>query len=205
MLVTRPRWARILLAAVRLAAIYAAGVLILLIPLIVRSRNEGFEPNSQPWLQLPVIGAVCFVLGFVALAAVKRLGFALLWGLLLWWWIRMIGPGPVVFLDMPFVAWTAFAAPLYILSAIGLTETTSSRRWQVEFVLTLLIWAIIAVLAFFFGQPRAETLRIWDTPSQYSMHWRGYVYAAWPIVIGARELARVLVALWRSRKDGTPD
>jgi hypothetical protein len=33
------------------------------------------------------------------------------------------------------------------------------------------------------------------------MNWRGYVYAAWPIVIGAREFGRVLVALWRSRKD----
>lgn len=154
--------------------------------------------------QLPVIGAVCFVLGFVALAAVKRLGFALLWGLLMWSWIVMIRNSPaVVFLDVPFLLWTAFAAPLYILSAIGLTETASSRRWQFEVVLTLLIWAIIAVLAFFFVQPGGEVLRIRDTPFQYSMNWRGYLYAAWPIVIGARELGRVLVALWRSQKDAS--
>ncbi len=186
----------------RLAAIYAAGVLILLIPLILRSRHEGFEPDRHPWLELPVIGAVCFVLGFVALAAVKRLGFALLWGLLVWWWIVMIGSnGPLVFLDVPFLAWTAFAGPLYVLSAVGLSpETARSRRWQFEVVLTLLIWASIALLAFFLVRPGGETLRIWDTPFQYSMNWRGYVYAAWPFVIGARELGRVLGALWRSRK-----
>lgn len=150
---------------------------------------------------MPVTGAICFVLGFVALAAVKRLGFALLWGLLVWWWIAMIGNEPVVFLDAPFLAWTAFAAPLYILSAIGLTETGSSRRWQIEVVLTLLIWASITVLAFFWVQSAGELRMIWDTPPQYSMHWRGYVYAAWPIVIGARELGRVLVAVRRSKRD----
>ena len=150
---------------------------------------------------MSVTGAVCFVLGFVALAAVKRLGFALLWGLLMWWWIAMIGNGPLVFLDVPFLAWTAFAAPLYVLSAVGLSpETAGSRRWQFEVVLTLLIWASIAVLAFFLVRPGGETRRILDTPFQYSMNWRGYVYAAWPFVIGARELGRVLVALWRSRK-----
>jgi len=187
---------------VRLAAIYAAGVLILLIPLIVRTRHEGFAPNSQPWLELPVIGAVCFVLGFVALAAIKRLGFALLWGLLVWWWIVLVGDGPGLFLDRPFLAWSAFAAPLYVLSAIGLTETVSSRRWQFEVVLTLLIWAIIAVLAFFFAQPVGAVLRIRDTGFQYIGTVRAYLYAAWPFVIGARELGRVLVALWRSQKGG---
>jgi len=102
----------------------------------------------------------------------------------------------------PFLAWSAFAAPLYILSAIGLSEHASARRWQFEVVLTLVVWAIIAGLAFFFNQPGGQVRRIWDTPSQYSMNGRGYLYAAWPIVIGARELGRVVVALWRSRGGG---
>ena len=112
----------------RLAAIYAALVLILLIPLIVRSRYRRYAPDSQPWLALPAIGAVCFVLGFVVLAAIKRLGFALLWGLLVWWWIVLVGDGARPFLDTPFLAWSAFAAPLYVLSAVGLSSETGSRR-----------------------------------------------------------------------------
>jgi hypothetical protein len=185
---------------VRLAAIYAALVLILLIPLIVRSRYRGYAPDSQPWLALPAIGAVCFVLGFVVLAAIKRLGFALLWGLLVWWWIVLVGDGARPFLDTPFLAWSAFAAPLYVLSAVGLSsDTAGSRRWQFEVALTLVIWAIIAVLAFFFAQPAGAVLRIRDTPFQYTATVRGYVYAAWPFVIGARELGRVFFTLWRSR------
>lgn len=206
MTLTRPRWARILLAAVRLAAIYAAGVVILLLPLMAWwSRRGELSPDDQPWLKVPVAGLVCFAFGFVALAAVKRLGFVVLWGLLLWQWITTVDT-PMVFLDMPFLAWTALGVPLYVLSAVGLSsETAGFRRWRIEFVTTLLIWAIIAAVAFLFAQPVGQFMRIEDPVRAvyYARTAQGYAYAAWPFVIVARELVRVGGALWRSRKEAS--
>lgn len=75
---------RNLLAAMRLAALYAAGVLLLAIPFGL--LDSGFSNLMATLTGSPILAGFVFAIGFLLLAVARRIGFAILWLLLLAYW-----------------------------------------------------------------------------------------------------------------------
>ena len=176
----KPRWRIVTFAASRLAAVYGAGVLLLAIPLIA------IFGGVLPALTIPLVAVLCFIIGFVVLAIAKRLGFAILWSLLLFLWIASLQDG-IYQANGPLLFWTMFAVPLYLITAIGLSART--RRLRLEILLTLGAWAIVAAVAL------TGKIHI-DAVPPIPTTWDNYVSAAWPVLVAMRELVRVG---WRTR------
>jgi len=189
---TRPRWARILLAATRLAALYAAGVFILAVPILLFLNGPG--GNTSDVLEgSPVTAAVGFVAGFLALAVARRLGFAILWSLLFYLWARTAPEFPSGLVSMAFLFWTVLAAPLYLLSAIGLGRGTRGDR--VEVGVTVLVW--LGTVALALAAPN------WNLhgSAAYAPSAEGYLFLVLPFVVAVRELVRVAFAFRRQRPE----
>src|SRR6266849_7584319 len=174
---TRPAWLVVVRAARRLAALYAVGVFLLAVPLVAAFRY------LLPTLTIPVVAVFGFALGFLGLAIGTRLGFAILWSLLLVVWIASLQDG-IYQANGSFLFWTMFAAPLYIITAIGLSPT--SRGLRLEMLLTLGAWAIVVSIA--------VTGEIYiDAGDPIPAAWDNYVCAAWPMLVAVRELVRVVL------------
>ncbi len=174
----KSRWVVVTLAATRLAAVYGAGVLLLATPLIALFRG------LLPPLTIPVAALLGFVVGFVGLAVARRLGFGILWSLLLVGWIGAVRDG-IYQVNGNLLFWTVFAVPLYVITAIGLTSR-SSRGQRLDVLLTLTAWAVVVTLAL------TGDIYIHATP-KLPPTWANYVCAAWPFAVAGRELARVLL------------
>jgi hypothetical protein len=118
----------------------------------------------------------------------------------LWWWVLLVRAIPLFFVGLPFLAWTVFGLPLYALSAIGLSsKSQGSRRIQFDLALTLALWAIVALFAVHVQPVAGEVQVVWDTQQGLPKDLFNYICGAWPFVVGARELARVALALRRSQ------
>ena len=182
----RPRWVVVTLAASRLAAIYGAGVLLLAVPLIAMFGD------LLPALTIPILALLGFVVGFVILAVAKRLGLSILWSLLLTLWIAALSDG-IYQVNGSFLFWTIFAVPLYMITAIGLSRTSRTRR--LEMLLTLGLWTVVVATAL--------TGEIYiDATPPLPATWDNYVCALWPILVAARELVRVMHRSAVSDPDG---
>jgi hypothetical protein len=164
------------LAALRLAAIYAAGVLLLAAPLVA------FLGGLLPALTIPVLAVVGFLAGFIALAVARRVGFVILWSLLVLLWVQTVGQR-VFAAGGDLLVWTVFAAPLYLITVMGLTP--SHRRLRLEMSITLAAWAVVAALATRGGV-------YWDVTPNLPTTWDNYLCAVWPFVISGRELVRAI-------------
>jgi hypothetical protein len=187
------RWVRILLAAARLAALYAACVVVLFTAYGL--YVAGPASLRELVVDSPLIAAVGFVVGFILLAIAKRIGFVVLWVLLLALWVSKIRDTSwSVYLLPDFLQWTVLAAPLYALTAIGLSADNNQRRLKRELLITAAIWAIVSGLALKFsylaidvGYPHA--------PYSLARAVANYLCVPLPFLIGARELLRVGFAM----------
>jgi hypothetical protein len=191
----RPRRSvvRILLAAVKLAALYAVGVgTLYLLAVIVVSRLEIDSPGFL--IGSPVFAAAGFVSGFLALAVARRVGFALLWILLSYIWAQAIVWRYPVTAQLSLIGWTVFAGPLYVLTVLGLPDDLKRKSWRVETAVTLTTWVTLWVVA----AASVSSMRLGETLLRELALADGlfaYVYVVFPFLIGGRELIRVAFAV----------
>jgi len=189
---------RILAAAARLAGLYAAGVLVLLVPFSLFAT--GGTGLREVLLGPPAVAAGGFLIGFLLLAIARRFGFGVLWILLLLAWLNTIRWSFWSLELLPrFVGWTVFAAPLYGLTAIGLGGSGATRSLVRELLITAGVWTTAVVLALKFsylaidvGYPGAPyaTARV-----------IAYVCGALPILVSSRELLRIARAVWTTPRE----
>jgi hypothetical protein len=116
-------------AAVKLAAIYATCVTVLLLLLGTTASLERVL-DILPFYSIPA--AICFAIAFLLLAVARRAGFTALWliGAGLWGWavIQELDPFGV---RAAFLAWSVFAAPLYAMCTLGFPRQSQDRaRWR---------------------------------------------------------------------------
>jgi hypothetical protein len=122
----RPNWRRAVAAAARLAAIYALAVFALYLPYSIR-REGVFAVSSYL-----VVTTTFFAIGFGILAVARRLGFIVLWALLLLVWCgRVIESSSSIshyWAITGFVPWSIIALPLYGIVLLGVRGTTLGGR-----------------------------------------------------------------------------
>jgi len=187
------RWVKRLAAPARLAGIYIIGVLILLVPFAL-FMSIGATDLKELQLGLPLLAAGGFLVGFLLLAVARRVGFAILWFFLLLLWLNIIRESPWPLGLLPrFPGWTVFAAPLYVLTAIGLSGHDNARSLVRELLLTAGLWATVVALALKFsyldidvglpGAPYGSARAI------------AYICGVFPFLLTTRELLRIARAL----------
>src|SRR5687767_11945607 len=144
------RWKRISGAALSLALIYVVGVALLYAPirLWLTPHAPGLSELPTLSLELGIYAAIAFLL----LAMARRVGFILLWLLLLAAWIANVGSSTVRPEALPgfFILWTVLALPLYVITAWGIpssSQAAPTRRLSAIEVGALL-WAILVIAAF---------------------------------------------------------
>ena len=119
----RSRWRVVMAAAMRLAALYAVGVAVLL-----SAFGDGLTDAG-------VTGAFLFVFAFMILALARRFALSVSWGLMLVFWIRLLStrPGPwgapsPFAIPGLFVLWTSLALPLFAIVAFAAPEPLPTHR-----------------------------------------------------------------------------
>jgi hypothetical protein len=185
------RLRRIALAAVRLAAMYAAtaGLLFVLVILAMERSVGALRVLRVSWAP---VGAA-FLLVLLVLAVARKIGFALLWALLFALWVRTLTNGGHLFLPVLFIFWTVGAAPLYALIAIALQDEAHStrgvaglvRRWGL-----IIGWAVLVVAALSAPTPTSSE---WGLP----VEWRPVqlLWASMPLIVA-------LSSVWQLRRLG---
>jgi len=191
---SQPRWRRVCLAAMRLAAFYAAGVVVLL--LLIGTLLDGPPPLSV----LAYVGVpfgIFFLLAFLLLAAARRAGFAALWILLLALWVWLIRQSDLT-VDAPrvFLAWSALAIPLFGIGALGTFGAQADAPTLTRMprpLLILIVWAALAALAMY-ATGGTMALPFYVDPDQLVYKLGRFVWPPAPFAFSAIELARV----WRA-------
>lgn len=152
-----------LLAALRLAAVYGAGVAVLLLAYLATGASLHDLMAILPYLSIPA--AICFAVAFLVLGVARRTGFVilslLLFGIWLWQALGVTSHDwRFAHINLDFIAWSILAAPLYTMVAIGFPPTSIRRPWISWAVAAA--WATLAVAAdrigtpfFFYGPPFA--------------------------------------------------
>jgi hypothetical protein len=152
---TDQRWKKVAGAAARLATIYVVGVLVLYAPI-----RLWLMPHAGGLQEVPRLSAEMGILAanaFVILAVARRVGFLLLWTLLLFNWVSNFDgawelryPGAVA---GSFILWTVLALPLYAMAALGGSDRIAlrvgSRRIRIA-ELGALAWILLIVGAFLY-------------------------------------------------------
>ena len=160
---SRTRWRLVLLAAVRLASIYAIAAGLLLLPLWLWQDGQPQALQDLTVYAAPV--GVVFGVAFVLLAVARRAGFVALWLVLgaLWAWIlRQLAPGYPSQMVGAFVVWSALAIPLALLGGVGVPAVLRVRlgRWKPSAVaVTVVVWAALLIPA----------LALWVLP-EFGLH-----------------------------------
>src|SRR5687768_17596616 len=106
----------------RLAAIYAIGVIGLLLSLALLLEGPPLLWRDLAFLALPfAVLFIIFIIAFVILAVARRVGFAALWILLagLWTWMMIAKGSSVEALPSVFLGWSTFALPLFVIGVLG--------------------------------------------------------------------------------------
>ena len=189
------------LAAIRLAAFYAAGVVSLL--LLLGSLLDG-PPPLRVLAYVAVPFGVFFLLAFLLLAVARRAGFAALWILLIALWVWMIGESELsIDASRIFLAWSALAIPLFAIGALGtsgaqLTAPTLIRTPRPLPI--LLVWSVLAALALY-ATGGTMALPFYVDPDQLVYKLGRFVWLPAPFAFSAIELARV----WRATSPATSD
>jgi hypothetical protein len=139
-------------AAVRLAGIYALGVVCLLTSLLLMLEGPRVSPSDTA-LVVALPFSVLFGFAFVILAVARRAGFGILWRLLLalWTWM-MIREGPSPWIPRLFLGWSSLALPLFTIGALGVRHSYSGQsalRWPPASRLMATIWLVLAAAALY--------------------------------------------------------
>src|SRR5688500_12101500 len=117
---SRSRWQLVLLAAARLASMYAVATALLLLPLVL--WQDGPQELIRHLRSYATPVGIMFGVAFVLLALARRAGFIALWLVLgtVWaWMLRELAPGYAHEMDSAFVVWSALAVPLALLGGFG--------------------------------------------------------------------------------------
>ena len=135
-------------AALTLAAVYAAGVLLLLLALFIMTSTPGEVLKTLPILSIPT--AICFAGAFLLLAVARRAGFTALWLVVFGFWIWSAYPYFSLFrANREFISWSLLAAPLYAMVVLGFhhqpSRTAGWRRWIT--VAISVAWAVLGAIA----------------------------------------------------------
>lgn len=147
-------WRIIAAAALRLAALYAAGVAILSAALFHRG------PSDVSLALAAAEGAFMLVVAFVALIVARRRALYVVWTLLLLFWTMMLiqrpGPwdSPSPFAIPPlFARWSVLAMPLAIIAALGAPNSSPGprHRYAVVWPLTSAAWLLLAIVGRHYG------------------------------------------------------
>ena len=165
---------RSILAAVRIAAIYAIGVSLLFLAMELGFEGTREVLQNLQFLAIPM--AFCFGAAFLLLAVGRRLGFTALWLAVFGLWAWSISSfRPFVAPGSSFVLWSLLAAPLYLIVRTGFASTVDQPAWRRAAVVGWVVWAGLAVAA-------------------------PYAANVWPADVGqllpVRRLLRLLTALW---------
>jgi hypothetical protein len=171
-------WRRVALAAARLGAFYAVGVVVLLLSV---SLFLGDIPHSLSELAiLSVPFAVLFLVAFTILAIARRVGFALLWALLigLWAWMLLQPTFYPKIVLVRFIGWTLLALPLYALGMVGLPP---SRR------IPILKWR---------AHPAWPVLAIWLALIAAAIHYSRFATDVGPLPTHFRIVLALAPVLW---------
>jgi hypothetical protein len=196
-LVIRSRWARVVAAAARLAAIYSVGVAILLLigsPVLWRGT-----PSLRAALNLAIPIGFLFGVAFLLLAGARRVGFVVMWLGLIAMWIYILSQGIVdvrlLFVPSVFYGWTVFALPLYAMGAIGVSPrkpVAIGRRRVSLTTLVLLVWGVLAASALFFLYLGTNVF-IPDTPYRRVAEVARFLWIPAPLVVSVLAIVHV----WR--------
>lgn len=164
-------------AALTLAAVYAAGVTLLLVTLISEADSPRRVLDTLPLFSIPA--GICFAVAFLLLAVARRAGFTALWVVVFsfWAWATTQDASPFA-ASSEFVAWSLFAAPLYAMCALGFRhETPRAAGWRQ--------WMSIALWPVWTGLVVMALRQVQLVDSYYPLHWP---YMGW--------LGRSLLTAW---------
>ena len=145
------RWQVVLLAALRLASLYAIAVALLLLPPLLWYDGPTKFVQDLKGYTMPV--GVAFAVAFGLLVVARRAGFVALWVVLGGLWaliLREAGNGYSSQLPTAFLLWSAFALPLGLLGGLGVPAVLriSLGRWKPNAVVVALgLWAALLVPA----------------------------------------------------------
>jgi hypothetical protein len=163
---TAPRWRVVLLAAVRLASLYAIGVALLLFPVFVGLNGPFRLLRNLTEFATPV--AFGFGIAFLLLAVARRSGLIALWLLLATLWAAILRDLAhyrfAEDLAQVFVGWSTFAIPLAVLGGLGASAILRIRvgRWKpTARSVTMGLWAALlipAVAVLFVSQSQIHPL-----------------------------------------------
>jgi hypothetical protein len=137
-----------LIAALKLAAVYAAAVTLLLMVLTSISDSPARVLKMLPFYGIP--GAICFAGAFLLLAVARRAGFTALWLTILGLWTTaLVQDFEPYAVRGGFAFFTLLAAPLYAMCALGFPHPSATRaRWRQLLSITGgLAWAALFVVA----------------------------------------------------------
>jgi hypothetical protein len=195
----QPRWRRVCLAAIRLAAFYAAGVVVLL--LLIGTLLDG-PPPLRVLAYVGVPFGTFFLLAFLLLAVARRAGFAALWILLLALWVWMIRQSDLT-INAPriFLAWSALAIPLFAIGALGTSVARAGAPTLTRMsrpLLILSVWAALAALAVYATSGTMGVPSYVDA-DQLVYKLGRFVWPPAPFAFSAIELARVWRAMTPAR------
>ena len=196
------RVTRVLLAALRLGAIYAAGVTAILLA-VIAVVNAGAVPMLEFVKVVSIPTAALMLLAFVALAVARGIAFLVLWGLALFAWILLLRLPPVHgWLASAFALWTILAAPLAAMVAIGQPAPVSvSRMSKLARRSITIAWIALFGLAIVSEMAVGAYVSLGPLPEWLST----LVHPLWiatPFVIGVHGMVRA-VALLRAHKTET--
>jgi hypothetical protein len=157
------RWRVVLLAATRLAGLYAIGTALLLLPFFL--VFEGTPQGLRDLIEFAKPIAFAFALAFILLAVARRAGLVALWLLLGALWVLILHDSVVGHTDFAgvFVAWSALAIPLAILGGLGVPATLRLRLgpWNpAALTLAMMVWAALLVPALALSVPSFSLLAL---------------------------------------------
>ena len=183
----------------RLAALYAVGVALLLVP--VTFLLEGPPPFSRDlaWAALPF--GVLFLLAFGVLVLARRVGLAAMWMLLvtLWVWLLFAAEGSNVVLCRLFLGWSSMAAPLFVIGALGVHADRLARATHLPRPLVVSIaWVLFAGVALYYA---SQHVYLFEIPSPFLTFFSRLVLLPTPFAIAALELTSV----WLGTSPATTD
>jgi hypothetical protein len=200
MLTLGHRTAKQLAAAFKLAAVYAAGVTVVLLALIL--TGDGARRHVLEILPVLAIPAgVCLGIAFLLLAVARRAGFTALWVVIFGMWIAAVtwhfDPAPA---NVGFALWTLLAAPLYAIVVLGFRYPSSSARsaiWRRSISMAIApAWLVLYAAAIHFVPSSIEDFA--SQPPRAPWLWRS-LWLAWMLSPPTLTVAAVL-RLYR----GTP-
>ena len=175
-------------AALTLAALYAAGVLLLFLAVFIMKSTPRDVLRTLPVLGIPT--AICFASAFILLAVARRAGFTALWILVFGLWVVSVYPDFSLFrANLNFLSWSLLAAPLYTMVSLGFRRPPSAgwRRWlRMAIPVT---WAALGAIAIGFDDLSLQYFL--RQPSPILLFWRA-MSIAWAVAPPAVTVASIL-------------